>query len=348
MDRQVDAPELSELPRWELYRLLADPVRLRLLALTAREELAVSELAELLGENQTKVSRHGAALRDAGILSGRRHGTWVLLKLGERVESDPVVRDAIATGERLAAEDGSLGRIELLIRARDAKSREYFSRAALRPEAPGDRPGELGAYLTAFSLLLDSRTLAIDVGTGDGALLDVLCPLFDHVIAIDRSEARLGLAESRARERGYTNVVFTHREIDAPEVRQRVEELGHRGADVVFASRLLHHAPRPEDTVRALSRLVRPAEARRPSGALAILDYCAHDDLRFKEAQADLWMGFLPGEVETFAKKAGLDDCFTRDVSPAFTGSGPDGHLNWFVMIARKRAHDAAKKRTTS
>ena len=36
--------------RWQLYRLLSDPVRLRLLALAAEEELSVGELAELLGE----------------------------------------------------------------------------------------------------------------------------------------------------------------------------------------------------------------------------------------------------------------------------------------------------------
>ncbi|MCZ7679620.1 MAG: hypothetical protein M5U28_13005 [Sandaracinaceae bacterium] len=36
--------------RWELYRLLSEPVRLRMLALASAEELAINELAELLGE----------------------------------------------------------------------------------------------------------------------------------------------------------------------------------------------------------------------------------------------------------------------------------------------------------
>ncbi|HLM72241.1 MAG TPA: hypothetical protein VK459_06110, partial [Polyangiaceae bacterium] len=55
-DRTNGAPAAAE--RWELYRLLADPVRPRLLALAAAEELAVGELAELLGEGQPKISRH--------------------------------------------------------------------------------------------------------------------------------------------------------------------------------------------------------------------------------------------------------------------------------------------------
>lgn len=81
--------------RAELYRLLADPVRLRLLALASVEELGVGELAELLGEGQPKVSRHATALRDAGLLSARRQGTWTLLRLASGATADAVVADAV-------------------------------------------------------------------------------------------------------------------------------------------------------------------------------------------------------------------------------------------------------------
>src|SRR5215831_17601138 len=84
--------------RWELYRLLADPVRPRLLALTSAEELGVGELAELLREGQPKISRHAAALRDAGLLSARRQGTWTLLRLAAGASEDPVVADAVGAG----------------------------------------------------------------------------------------------------------------------------------------------------------------------------------------------------------------------------------------------------------
>ena len=56
-------------------------MRPRLLALASAEELAVGELAELLREGQPKISRHAAALRDAGLLAGRKQGTWMLLRL---------------------------------------------------------------------------------------------------------------------------------------------------------------------------------------------------------------------------------------------------------------------------
>jgi ArsR family transcriptional regulator len=67
--------------RWQLYRLLGEPFRLRLLALAREEELAMGELAELLDESLPNVSRHAAALRQAGLLSERRHGTRSFMRL---------------------------------------------------------------------------------------------------------------------------------------------------------------------------------------------------------------------------------------------------------------------------
>ncbi len=55
--------------RWELYRLLREPMRLRLLALSAVEELAIGELAELVGDSQPNVSRHLKLLRATELLS---------------------------------------------------------------------------------------------------------------------------------------------------------------------------------------------------------------------------------------------------------------------------------------
>src|SRR5215472_8439112 len=87
--------------RWELYRLLSEPVRLRLLALAAEEELAIGELAELLGESQPNVSRHAAPLKQAGLIVVRKQGQRALVKLAAEAARDPVVADALASGRAL-------------------------------------------------------------------------------------------------------------------------------------------------------------------------------------------------------------------------------------------------------
>ena len=312
--------------RWELYRLLSEPARLRLMALASAEELAIGELAELLDESQPTVSKHAKALRAAGLLSARKQGRWSFLRLTDGVAADPVVGDALEAGQALCAEDGSLARVAAVVAARDAAAREFFLRPA-EGETVRRLPAELPAYLSALAPLIDPRRLAIDVGTGDGALLDVLAPIFEHVIAIDRSEPQLERARRRLAARGYDHVELIAAELEDPALLARVHALG--GADAVFASRMLHHAPKPGVVLRTLAALARPG------GAVAVIDYESHLDERMREQQADLWLGFSAAELESLAAGAGLSSPQVTRIPSARCGDGPDGHLDWQVLVAR-------------
>lgn len=319
--------------RSELYRLLAEPVRLRLLGLTSVEELGVGELAELLREGQPKVSRHASALRDAGLLAARKQGTWTLLRLAAHAIDDAVVADAVAAGLASCRADGTLRRVEEVIDRRDAETREFFARGG-RPARVG-APPELCAYLAAFAPLLAHRRLAIDVGTGDGALIEVLAPVFERVIALDRADAQLALAAERVRLRELGNVTLVRGEIDGPEARAALHKAaGPRGgADVVFASRVLHHAPAPARAVTALVDLARPPHGDDRGGAVVLLDYEAHDDEALREREADLWLGFEPRELKRLGKSAGLVDIHWQRLPSAWQGEGPDRHLSWQLLV---------------
>ena len=61
-------------------RALADPTRLRIMRLLAHMELAVGELAQVLGQSQPRVSRHVRILCDAGLAERRKEGSWVFLR----------------------------------------------------------------------------------------------------------------------------------------------------------------------------------------------------------------------------------------------------------------------------
>lgn len=61
----------------KLFLALADKTRLRLLNLIREDEVCVCYFTEVLGENQPKISRHLAYLRNAGIVSARREGKWM-------------------------------------------------------------------------------------------------------------------------------------------------------------------------------------------------------------------------------------------------------------------------------
>ncbi|CAN5537007.1 metalloregulator ArsR/SmtB family transcription factor [soil metagenome] len=313
---------LLEVPqRWELYRVLAEPVRLRMLALVAEEELAIGEIAELLGESQPNVSRHVGPLRQLVLVVLRREGTRSLVSL--RDASDPVVADALRSGRALCEADGSLARLGEIVRSRDAVAREYFERP--RGRESGGPPSELGAYLAALAPLIPHRALAIDAGTGEGSLLEVLAPVFEKVVAVDRSEAQLAMARARVKHRAFSNVDIVRGEIDQKDL---LRSYGGK-ADAVFAARLLHHAPRPAEVV------IKLAELMRPGGILIVLDYARHDDERMRE-QADLWLGFEPAELKKFARAAGLESPHVAKIPPALHSGGPDSHLPWQLFCATK------------
>lgn len=80
-----------------VLKALADATRLRLLGLLLAGEVCVCDLHDSLRLPQSKVSRHLAYLRKAGLVDTRRKGLWVYYRLADA--PDPVVRtirDAVA------------------------------------------------------------------------------------------------------------------------------------------------------------------------------------------------------------------------------------------------------------
>ncbi len=342
---EITPPRSGAGSRWELYRLLADPIRPRLLALSADVEVGVGELAAALREGQPKISRHVAALREAGLLSARRQGTWTLLKTSGKARADVVVQDAIQAGRAVCRIDGSQERLDEVVLRRDAATIEFFARAGKAPR-PGF-PAEAAAYLLALAPLIERREVAVDAGTGDGALIEVLAPVFRRVVAVDRAQEQLALAAERLRRRDLSNVTLIPGGIDDPRVRAAV---GPEGADVVFASRMLHHASSPSRTLRDLTALARAPESRPGGrgGAVVVLDYEAHDDEALRENQADLWLGFEPTELESLARAAGLEDLTLQKVPSAWQGDGPDRHLAWQLLVGfRRRSREAVTEAAT-
>lgn len=328
---------MQEIPtgntRWQLYRLLSDPMRLRLLALAAEEELSVGELSEVLREPQPNVSRHAAPLRRAGLLANRKQGTRTLLQLAEHAGRDPVVADALAAGRRLCLDDGSLARVGEIVAARDQRTREHFEQ--LNGEAGHEAFPEQFSYLSALGQLIEKRDLVVDAGTGGGVLLGLLSPIFERVIAVDRSDAQLERARARIRTYGLPNVELINDRIGGDIVQSAVGE----GADLVLAARVLHHAPLPREGMADLVRMARPG------GRVLIIDYARHEDERFRDSQADVWMGFAESELTNLAERAGLSDVRVSRIPAAFVRSPNDSHLNWLTLIGTRTAAGANSHR---
>lgn len=303
--------------RADLFRLLGDEDRLRLLALCAEEELTVGELALLLNESQPQVSKKSQPLREVGLLAARRDGTRTLLKAD--VEPDPVIDAAIAEGRTLCSKDGSLARVARVVAQREELSRRLFeTQGALEPAPAID--ASLFAWTPLLAPLLPGRALAVDVGTGEGVLLPLLSSLYERVIAIDRSPARLARCSARIAEWGLPNVRLREGNVDDTGVAEEILERG--GADLVVMARMLVHASRPQDAIASATRLVRGG------GHLAIVDYLPHDDESLRE-QGHVWLGFEPTKLRNWLEGAKLVPIALNPFSTALqlaVGKKPGDH----------------------
>ncbi|MBU2014943.1 MAG: metalloregulator ArsR/SmtB family transcription factor, partial [Alphaproteobacteria bacterium] len=61
----------------DIFRALGDPTRLRIIHLLRAMELAVGEIAQVVGQSQPRVSRHVRILAEAGLVERRKEGNWV-------------------------------------------------------------------------------------------------------------------------------------------------------------------------------------------------------------------------------------------------------------------------------
>src|SRR5512138_1162447 len=82
----------------DTLKALADPCRLRLVAVLLRGEFTVQELTRIMKMGQSRVSRHLKILAEAGVLSVKRQGTWSYYRAGDESPFFVAIRPAVAAG----------------------------------------------------------------------------------------------------------------------------------------------------------------------------------------------------------------------------------------------------------
>jgi len=286
--------------RADLFRLLGDEDRLRLLALCAAEELTVGELATLTGESQPQVTRKSQPLREAGLLAARKDGTRTLLRVEPAGVPDPVVLAALEAGRALCERDGSLARVPALVAQREETARRLFAHPEGAPGPVVVDGAQLLPMLPMLAPLLPGRALAVDVGAGEGTLLPLLSPLYERVVAIDRSAARLARCAELVSALGLPNVRLREGAVEDTDIVDEIARAG--GADLVVVSRVLHHVARPQELLAAAARLLRAGGG----GHLVVVDHVPHEDEGLRE-RGHVWLGFEPAKLRAWLEAAGLE-----------------------------------------
>ncbi len=287
-----------------LLRALADPTRLRIMRLLAAMELAVGELAQVLGQSQPRVSRHIRILCDAGLAERRKEGSWVFLRSAIGEDRAPPLGSAaarllaVAEGDDAAfaarcAEDRR--HLAAIRAARAASAEAWFSRNAeewdtLRVMHTPDGPVE-----AALEQALGGGSLGalLDVGTGTGRIAELLAPRAAHVTALDKSPEMLRLA--RARLQGLTADKFDLVQGDFTAL-----PLADGSFDTVLFHQVLHYALDPAAVLAEAARVARPG------ARIAVVDFAAHDREELRSQHAHARLGFSDEQMLALLSAAGF------------------------------------------
>jgi ubiquinone/menaquinone biosynthesis C-methylase UbiE len=276
----------------DIFRALADPTRLRIVALLRVMELSVGELAQVLRQSQPRVSRHVRILCDAGLAVRRREGSWVFLAPAPAALTDPVFALLGVVNDDPAWVREDVARLAAVHADRSAAAAHYFAANADRWDAIRSLHVAESAVETRMQTMLGGALgRLVDIGTGTGRIIELFSPLADHSIGIDRSPEMLRLARAKLGDRaGY-------------ELRQgdvAALPLVDRSADTVIIHQVLHYLSAPEAAITEAARLLAAG------GRMLVIDFAAHDreELRAQDAHARL--GFSDAQLSAWFAAAGM------------------------------------------
>jgi ArsR family transcriptional regulator len=276
-------------------RLLADPTRLRLLHLLQREELTVAELQEILGMGQSRISSHLSQLKSAHLVRDRRAGKNIFYCVREDFPLKSQIAEIVAAGAREMPEtEEDISALQLALRKRQDKAREYFNRLAGR-FGRSYCPGRTWKGVSHMLLTLVGPIVVADLGAGEGTLSQMLARHAKKVIAIDNSEKMVEFGAGLAREHGFANLEYRLGDIEDPPIPPA-------SVDLALFSQALHHANNPARALAAAHRILKRG------GRVAVLDLLAHQFEQAREMYADMWLGFTEADLHRMLGAAGFSD----------------------------------------
>jgi ArsR family transcriptional regulator len=285
-------------------RALADPTRLRMMRLLAHMELAVGELAQVLGQSQPRVSRHVGILCDSGLAERRREGSWIFLRqaasatgsrgLGAAIAGmlETAEDEDVAFGARCAEDRRHLAAIRT---AREQGAAEYFARHAGEWD-------QLRSWLspakTVEAALLESLGperlgRLLDIGTGTGRIAELLADRSEHVVALDKSTEMLRLARARLQR-------FPPQQVELVQGDFASLPFGEAEFDAVVLHQVLHYAQEPAQALAEAARVCGPG------GRIAVVDLATHEREELRERHAHARLGFSDEQMLEWLTESGF------------------------------------------
>lgn len=306
-----------DLEAWSAcLRVLADPTRVRLLALLEREELTVAELSAITQLAQPRVSTHLARLKEAELVRDRRAGVSAYYRFND--DLDPGERrlwDALrdSADDPLLRQDGERLPAVLASRASDQNWADSVAGDMERHYSPG-RTWEA---LARSTLPLLEPGSVLDVASGDGVLAELLAPHARRYVCIDASSRVVAAASERLQK---------YRHVEVLEGDMQALPFATGEFDLVLLMHALTYADKPAQAIAEAARVLRPG------GRLVATCLAKHEHRAAVTPYGHVNLGFSEKELRRYADKAGLEtrvcEVVTREKRPP--------HFAVLTLSARK------------
>lgn len=290
----------------DTLKAAAESSRLRILALLSRGDLTVTDLTEILGQSQPRVSRHLKLLLEADLIGRYQEGSWAFFRLSDSDSARDFVL-GLVSGIRGADPqvERDLERLAAVKRKRQERAAEYFSQNAASWDHIRSLHVPERAVESALLKLVGKRPFQtmLDLGTGTGRLLEIFAPLYRRGVGIDMSREMLKVARANLDKAGVANAQVRQGDIFSPPVERDA-------FDLVTIHQVLHYLDDPARAIREAARLLRP------SGRLVIVDFAPHTLEFLREQHAHARLGFSDRQIAEWFGEAGLDLQDSQDFEP--------------------------------
>lgn len=275
----------------QLFRLFADPTRLRLIRLLEREELTVAEITAITELAQSRVSTHLGKLREANLVQDRREGTSTYYRL--HLNGNGVT--ARQFWERLRGDlddptlQGDLRRLNQVLAARHG-SESWADSVAGRMDRQYS-PGRTWEATARAVIGLVELGDTLDIASGDGLLAQLLAPRARSYTCVDFGPRVVSAASERLE--------------DMPNVRVGLGDMhalpyADEQFDQTFLMHALTYSNAPDTAISQAARVLRPG------GQLTGATLKRHGHESHAEAYDHVNLGFETDELRTMLEAADL------------------------------------------